>query len=85
MKKKFTDSSIIALVAAVIMIVSLFLPYAAARPGFRQLIEMMPADMCIGNTDTSISAASARERIFFMILCPFENVFLRDFPDMHTL
>ena len=31
MKKKFTDSSIIALVAAVIMIVSLFLPYAALK------------------------------------------------------
>ena len=66
MKKKFTDSSIIALVAAVIMIVSLFLPYAAARPGFRQLIEMMPADMCIGNTDITMHSTLRVSMVEFL-------------------
>ena len=42
MKKKLTDSSVICIVAAVLMLVAIFLPYAVARADFRAMIQQLP-------------------------------------------
>lgn len=51
LKRKWNDSSAIVLVAVVVMLAAMLLPYAAARPSFRAAIESLPADVCMEGTD----------------------------------
>lgn len=66
LKRKILDPSVIALVAAVIMLVAIFLPYAAARPEFRKVIEMLPEDTCIEDTDITLRSTLRVSMVEFL-------------------
>ncbi len=64
--KKFINPSLIALVAAVLMLVALFLPYASARPGFTAIIQDLPEDACIDGTNITLRSTLRVSMVEFL-------------------
>lgn len=58
LRNKITDTTIICLVAAVLMIVAIFLPYAAARAEFRALIRAEGNAVCFEGTNVKLEHIS---------------------------
>ncbi len=57
-RKKITDTTVICLIAALVMFVALFLPYASARDEFREMIRAEGGDICFEGTDVKLEKIS---------------------------
>ena len=65
-KKKLTDSSVICLIAAVLMIVAIFLPYAVARGEFANVLAQIPESECIEGTNITLRSMNKVSMVEFL-------------------
>lgn len=66
LRKKMNANSVICLIAAVVMIVAVFLPYAVARDAFREVLAQMPESECIEGTKITLRSMNKVSMVEFL-------------------